>query len=131
MAVLGAVAFMAQLDFFVVNVALDGIGRSFPGAGVASVSWVLSAYAIVFAAVLVPAGRIADQWGRRKMLLSGVALFTLTSAVAAAAPSLGVLVAARAFQATTTGFDHAWSVQAGAGIAAATALLALRPRRTP
>ncbi|MGW3448371.1 MFS transporter [Streptomyces sp. NPDC001076] len=99
MAVLGAVAFMAQLDFFVVNVALDGIGRSFPGTGVASVSWVLSAYAIVFAAVLVPAGRIADQWGRRKMLLSGVALFTLTSAVAAAAPSLGVLVAARALQA--------------------------------
>lgn len=100
MAVLGAVAFMAQLDFFVVNVALDGIGQSFPGTNVASVSWVLSAYAIVFAAVLVAqAGRIADQWGRKKMLLSGVALFTLTSAVAAAAPSLGVLVAARAVQA--------------------------------
>ncbi|MBW8707513.1 Multidrug resistance protein Stp [Streptomyces sp. MBT84] len=86
MAVLGAVAFMAQLDFFVVNVALDGIGRSFPGVSVASVSWVLSAYAIVFAAVLVPAGRIADHWGRRKVLLSGVGVFTLTSAVAAAAP---------------------------------------------
>ncbi|MDX3262978.1 MFS transporter [Streptomyces sp. MI02-2A] len=99
MAVLGAVAFMAQLDFFVVNVALDGIGRSFPGVSVASVSWVLSAYAIVFAAVLVPAGRIADHWGRRKVLLSGVGVFTLTSAVAAAAPSLGVLVAARAVQA--------------------------------
>ncbi|MFJ8028373.1 MFS transporter [Streptomyces sp. NPDC096311] len=99
MTVLGAVAFMAQLDFFVVNVALDGIGQSFPGTSVASVSWVLSAYAIVFAAVLVPAGRIADQWGRKKMLLSGVALFTLTSAVAAAGPSLGVLVAARAVQA--------------------------------
>ncbi|MER6220806.1 hypothetical protein ABT189_09430 [Streptomyces sp900105755] len=65
MAVLGAVAFMAQLDVFVVNVAPDGIGRSFPGTGVASVSWVLSAYAIVFTAVLVPAGRIADQWGRK------------------------------------------------------------------
>lgn len=76
MAVLGAVAFMAQLDFFVVNVALDGIGQSFPGTSVASVSWILSAYAIVFAAVLVPAGRIADHWGRKKMLLSGVALFT-------------------------------------------------------
>ncbi|WP_164662891.1 MFS transporter [Streptomyces sp. S1A1-7] len=99
MAVLGAVAFMAQLDFFVVNVALDGIGQSFPGTSVASVSWILSAYAIVFAAVLVPAGRIADHWGRKKMLLSGVALFTLTSAVAAAAPSLGVLVGARALQA--------------------------------
>ncbi|MFF4554420.1 MFS transporter [Streptomyces sp. NPDC001422] len=98
MAVLGAVAFMAQLDFFVVNVALDGIGQSYPRANVASVSWVLSAYAIVFAAALVPAGRIADQWGRKKVLLSGVALFALTSAIAAAAPSLGVLVAARAVQ---------------------------------
>ncbi|MEU9380648.1 MFS transporter [Streptomyces sp. NPDC048279] len=90
---------MAQLDFFIVNVALDGIGRSFPATTVAGVSWVLSAYAIVFAAVLVPAGRIADQWGRRKMLLAGVSVFTLTSAVAAAAPSLTVLVAARAVQA--------------------------------
>ncbi|MER7789849.1 MFS transporter [Streptomyces sp. NPDC097640] len=143
MAVLGAVAFMAQLDFFVVNVALDGIGQSFPGAGVASVSWVLSAYAIVFAAVLVPAGRVADQWGRKKVLLSGVAMFTLTSAVAAAAPNLGVLVGARALQAvgvavlvaltarpTLTGFDHAWWVQAGAGLAAGVALLALQSRRT-
>ncbi|MGW4914036.1 hypothetical protein [Streptomyces sp. NPDC004270] len=54
-AVLGAVALMAQLDFFVVGVALDGIGRSFPGTGAASVSRVLSAYAIVFASALVPA----------------------------------------------------------------------------
>ncbi|MEV5752423.1 MFS transporter [Actinoallomurus sp. NPDC052308] len=99
MAVLGAVAFLAQLDFFVVNVALDGIGRSFPGASVASVSWVLSAYAIVFAAALVPAGRIADHWGRKKVLLSGVGVFTLTSVAAAAAPSLGVLIGARALQA--------------------------------
>ena len=46
MAVLGAVAFMAQLDFFIVNVALAGIGRSFPGATDAALSWVLTAYAI-------------------------------------------------------------------------------------
>ncbi|MFE2423440.1 hypothetical protein [Streptomyces hokutonensis] len=66
MAVLGAVAFMAQLDFFVVNVALDGIGRSFPGTGVASVSWVLSAYAIAFAAALVPTGsRTGPAAGRQ------------------------------------------------------------------
>ena len=99
MAVLGAVAFMAQLDFFIVNVALPGIGASFRGAGNAALSWVLSAYAIVFAAVLVPAGRIADRFGRRRMLLSGVATFTLASAIAAGAPSLGVLVGARALQA--------------------------------
>jgi EmrB/QacA subfamily drug resistance transporter len=99
MAVLGAVAFMAQLDFFIVNVALDGIGRSFPGSPESLVSWVLSAYAIVFAAVLVPAGRLADQYGRRRVLLLGVAVFTAASAVASFVPALGVLVAARAVQA--------------------------------
>src|SRR5690349_22101400 len=84
--VLGAVAFMAQLDFFVVNVALDGIGKSFPGSNVAGLSWLLSAYAIVFAAVLVPAGRIADLYGRKKVLLIGIGLFTLASIMASLAP---------------------------------------------
>jgi EmrB/QacA subfamily drug resistance transporter len=97
--VLGAVAFMAQLDFFVVNVALDGIGKSFPGSSVAGLSWILSAYAVVFAAVLVPAGRIADLYGRKKVLLIGIGIFTLTSILASLAPDLGVLVAARAIQA--------------------------------
>jgi len=97
--VLGAVAFMAQLDFFVVNVALDGIGKSFPGSNVAGLSWLLSAYAIVFAAVLVPAGRIADLYGRKKVLLIGIGFFTLASIMASLAPGLGVLIAARAIQA--------------------------------
>lgn len=99
MTVLGAVAFMAQLDFFIVNVALDGIGKSFTGSSESLVSWVLSAYAIVFAAVLVPAGRLADQYGRKRVLLGGVAVFTVASAVASFAPALGVLIAARAVQA--------------------------------
>lgn len=96
---LGAVAFMAQLDFFIVNVALEGIGKSFPGSSEASLSWVLDAYAIVFAAVLVLAGRVADLWGRKKILLIGVAVFTLASALAAFSPDLAVLVGARALQA--------------------------------
>jgi MFS family permease len=99
MAVLGAVAFMAQLDFFIVNAALDGIGRSFAGSSEALVSWVLSAYAIIFAAVLVPAGRLADQYGRKRVLLGGVAVFTAASAVASFPPSLDVLIAARDVQA--------------------------------
>ncbi|MCL2584396.1 MAG: MFS transporter [Streptosporangiales bacterium] len=99
MTVLGAVAFMAQLDFFIVNVALDGIGRSFAGSPESLVSWVLSAYAIVFAAVLVPAGRLADQYGRKRVLLAGVAVFTAASTVAAFAPVLGILIAARGVQA--------------------------------
>jgi EmrB/QacA subfamily drug resistance transporter len=99
MAVLAAVAFMAQLDLFIVNVALPVIGRSYPGSSLSGLSWVLNAYAIIFAALLVPAGRLADHFGRRRFLLVGVAVFTLASAACAAAPALGVLVAARAVQA--------------------------------
>jgi EmrB/QacA subfamily drug resistance transporter len=99
LAVLCAVAFMAQLDFFIVNVALAGIGDAFPGSSLSGLSWVLSAYAIVFAAVLVPAGRLADLRGRKKILLLGIAVFTAASAICAVAPALGVLIAGRAIQA--------------------------------
>jgi EmrB/QacA subfamily drug resistance transporter len=99
MAVLAAVAFMAQLDLFIVNVALPTIGASYHGSSLTGLSWVLNAYAIVFAALLVPAGRLADHFGRRRFLLAGVAVFTLASAACAVAPTLGVLVAARAVQA--------------------------------
>jgi EmrB/QacA subfamily drug resistance transporter len=99
MAVLAAVAFMAQLDLFIVNVALPVIGRSYSGSSLSGLSWVLNAYAIIFAALLVPAGRLADHFGRRRFLLVGVAVFTLASAACAGAPTLGVLVAARAVQA--------------------------------
>jgi EmrB/QacA subfamily drug resistance transporter len=99
MAVLAAVAFMAQLDLFIVNVALPVIGRSYAGPSLSGLSWVLNAYAIIFAALLVPAGRLADHFGRRRFLLVGVAVFTLASAACAAAPTLGALVAARAVQA--------------------------------
>src|ERR1700712_2388697 len=77
LAVLAAVAFMAQLDLFIANVALPAMGDSFPGAGLSSLSWVLNAYAIVFAALLVPAGRLADHFGRKRFLLAGVAIFTV------------------------------------------------------
>ncbi len=99
MGVLAAVAFMAQLDLFIVNVALPVIGQSYRGSSLSGLSWVLNAYAIVFAALLVPAGRLADHFGRRRFLLVGVAIFTLASAACAAAPTLGLLVAARAVQA--------------------------------
>ena len=99
LAVLAAVAFMAQLDLFIVNVALPVIGQSYPGSSLPGLSWVLNAYAIIFAALLVPAGRLADHFGRRRFLLVGVAVFVLASAACAAAPTLGVLIAARAVQA--------------------------------
>src|SRR6202000_1810155 len=99
LAVLVAVAFMAQLDLFIVNIAVPAMSRSFHEASLGDLSWVLNAYAIVFAALLVPAGRLADHFGRRRFLLIGVTVFTLASAACAAAPSLGILVAARALQA--------------------------------
>jgi EmrB/QacA subfamily drug resistance transporter len=90
---------MVNLDLFIVNVALPSIGRAFGGADLASLSWVLNAYAIVFAALLVPAGRAADRIGRRRAFLAGVVVFALASAACAAAPDVWVLVAARIVQA--------------------------------
>jgi EmrB/QacA subfamily drug resistance transporter len=99
LSVVSAAVFMASLDLFIVNIAFPDIQRDFGGAGDASLSWVLNAYAIVFAALLVPAGRLADRIGRKRVFLAGVAVFCLASAVCAVAPSVGVLVAARALQA--------------------------------
>ncbi|HEY4277659.1 MAG TPA: MFS transporter [Conexibacter sp.] len=96
---LGAVAFMAQLDLFIVNIAVPSIGRSFPGADLSAVSWALNAYAVVFAALLVPAGRLADHFGRRRFLLAGISIFTVASAICAVSPDLGVLIGGRALQA--------------------------------
>ncbi|HEY3868437.1 MAG TPA: MFS transporter [Actinocrinis sp.] len=94
-----ATVVMSNLDLFVVNVALPDIGRGFHGTGLSLLSWVLNAYAIVFAALLVPAGRLADRRGRRLGFLAGLALFTGSSVLCAAAPSAGWLIAARVLQA--------------------------------
>jgi EmrB/QacA subfamily drug resistance transporter len=90
---------MVNLDLFIVNVALPSIGRTFGGADLASLSWVLNAYAIVFAALLVPAGRAADLIGRRTAFLAGVIVFALASAACAVAPDVWLLVVARIIQA--------------------------------
>src|SRR6184192_3069768 len=91
--------FMASLDLFIVNIAFPDIGRDFSSASFGSLSWILNAYAIVFAALLVPAGRWADRAGRKRAFLSGMALFTAASAACAAAPSVALLIAARVAQA--------------------------------
>ena len=92
--------FLSSLDLFIVNIAFPSISASFHGESLSSLSWVLSAYTIVFAAALVPAGRWADRTGRKRAFLIGLAIFTASSAVCAIAPSLGVLVGARVVQAT-------------------------------
>jgi EmrB/QacA subfamily drug resistance transporter len=92
--------FMASLDLFIVNIAFPDIQRDFDGTSLSSLSWVLNAYAIVYAALLVPAGRWADRVGRKRVFITGMLTFAAASAVCAAAPSVPVLVAARVVQAT-------------------------------
>lgn len=65
LAVLSLAAFMASLDLFIVNVAFDDIRRDFRSGSLADLSWVLNAYAILYAALLVPLGRLADRIGPR------------------------------------------------------------------
>jgi len=91
---------VSNLDLFVVNVALPRVGSDFHGASLGALSWVLNAYAIVFAALLVPAGRIADRRGQRPGFLAGLALFTVGSALCATSTGVGYLIAARVLQAT-------------------------------
>ena len=97
--VLCGAAFMASLDVFIVNVAFDSIGADFPGTSLSELSWVLNAYAVVFAALLVPAGRIADRYGRRAGFVAGLALFTGSSAACAASDGIWWLIGFRALQA--------------------------------
>ncbi|HTR74675.1 MAG TPA: DHA2 family efflux MFS transporter permease subunit [Solirubrobacterales bacterium] len=91
--------FMASLDLFIVNIAFPDLSRSFDDASLGSLSWVLNGYAIVFAALLVPAGRIADRVGRKRVFITGLLTFAAASALCAVAPSIPFLVGARVLQA--------------------------------
>jgi EmrB/QacA subfamily drug resistance transporter len=91
--------FMALLDVTIVNIAFPDIRRSFPDSSLADLSWVLNAYNIVFAAALVPAGRLADRLGRRRLFLAGVLVFLAASVACGIAGSAEMLTAARVFQA--------------------------------
>jgi EmrB/QacA subfamily drug resistance transporter len=95
--------FMTNLDLWIVNVALPAMGATFASGGSAAslgaLSWVLNAYALTLAALLVVMGRLGDRVGQRPVFLAGVVLFTLASLACAAAPTLWVLVLARAVQA--------------------------------
>ena len=91
-------AYLALLDTTIVNTAFPDIAASFPESDRAALSWILDAYFIVIAALLVPLGAVADRIGRKRTFLWSVGGFVITSAVAAAAPTLEVLVAARSLQ---------------------------------
>lgn len=119
LAVVSVAVFVVGLDMFIVNIAFPRIERDFSGSSVASISWVLNAYAIVLAALMVPAGRVADRLGRRRGFLIGLVVFTAGSALCGAAPSVPALVAARVIQA------------AGAAFLLPTALALLLPEFAP
>jgi EmrB/QacA subfamily drug resistance transporter len=91
--------FMSSLDLFIVNIAFPAIGKHFGDASLSSLSWILSGYAIVLAALLVPAGRWADAFGRKRAFLLGLGIFVAASTACALAPSVGFLIAARVMQA--------------------------------
>ena len=97
--IVSVATFVASLDLFIVNIAFPSIKHDFGGTNDATLSWVLSAYAIVMAALLVPAGRLADLLGRKRLFMGGLVTFVAASALCAAAPGPGWLVAARILQA--------------------------------
>ena len=92
-------AFLAFMDSTVVNVAFPNIRASFPHVTVSTLSWVLNAYNVVFAGLLVLSGRFADLLGRRRLFKVGLAVFVITSALCAASTSIEMLIALRALQA--------------------------------
>jgi EmrB/QacA subfamily drug resistance transporter len=97
--VTSAAAFMSFLDVTIVNIAFPDLRASFADVPLAHLSWVLNAYNVVFAASLVPAGRLADRYGRRRAFFVGVVVFLAASVVCGAAWNVDVLIAARAVQA--------------------------------
>jgi EmrB/QacA subfamily drug resistance transporter len=92
-----APSFMLQLDTNIVAVSLPSIAQSLK-ANFAGIEWVITAYTLSFASLMLPAGTLADRFGRRRMLAIGLGLFTFASFLCGAAPSLSLLVAARALQ---------------------------------
>ncbi|MCF6744201.1 MFS transporter [Blastococcus sp. KM273128] len=97
--VVSAAVFLAALDLFIVNVAFPALSRSLD-ASTTALSWVLNGYTIGFAALLAPAGRVADRIGRRRVFLAGLATFGAGSLGCALAWDVGSLVAFRVVQST-------------------------------
>jgi EmrB/QacA subfamily drug resistance transporter len=101
--VVSAATFLASLDLFIVNVAFPDIRRAFHGADLASLSWILNAYTIVFVAVLTPAGRLGDRYGHRRIFLAGLTVFLAGSLACGLSTTFVMLVASRVLQALGAG----------------------------
>ena len=97
LAIVSVALFMVTLDNLVVGVALPSI-RTDLGGSLQSLEWTVNAYTLAYAVLLMPAAAIGDRFGRKRMFLIGLTLFTLASLTAALAPDINALVAARAVQ---------------------------------
>ena len=86
---------VVQLDVTVVNVALKTIGSSF-GGGIAGLQWVVNAYTVVFASLILTSGALGDRLGAKRLFIGGFIVFVAASMACGAAPSLIILIAARA-----------------------------------
>ena len=104
LAVSAVAIFMVSLDNLVVTNALTSI-REDLGASIEALEWTVNAYTLAFAVFLLTGAALGDRFGRRRVFLIGLGLFTAASAAAALAPSTGALIAARAVQGLGAG-DH-------------------------
>ena len=96
-AVTGSALFMVVLDNLIVASTLPAIQRSLH-TSLSSLEWVLNAYILAFAVLMLTAAALGERYGRRRVFTAGVALFTLSSAAGALAPNAGTLIAARAVE---------------------------------
>lgn len=111
--------FLGAVDFYIVSVAVPDLLHSFPGTGITGISWVINGYTVTFTAALLPAGGLADRYGRLRVFLGGLAVFALSALACAFAPSAGALIAARVVQG------------AGGGTITPLALTLILPRFAP
>jgi EmrB/QacA subfamily drug resistance transporter len=98
LAVAALAVFLVSMDGTVLFVAFPSIRRTYADVSPEALSWVLNVYTIGYGALLVPSGRFADRFGRRAFFVGGAAVFTAASLLCGAAPSLALLILARAAQ---------------------------------
>ncbi|MFI1911672.1 MFS transporter [Nocardia sp. NPDC020380] len=95
LATVTAVLFVTFLDTTIVSVTLGNV-QSDLHAGVVSLQWVVNAYTLVFASLMLTAGSLGDRWGRKRVMIAGLAVFAAGSVLSALAPTVAVLIAGRA-----------------------------------
>ena len=89
---------MVAMEITIISVARDELARAFPSATAATLSWVITGYNLGVASLLLPAGWLADRYGRKRVFLVGLVGFALGSLLSGCAPSAGFLIAARVLQ---------------------------------